>query len=181
MKFTYFFIKNFLNKKEIKKINSLINKVGKPFNKQAPTVKTSICHTIPYKEIHKIKDFKSIISWSNREAFALDLYENIFDTYDACVRNIYSSKLKGEYKWHFDAEPHQSNYTIKLTTLINLSEKPYEGGDFFIFDGKKDLIKEFKEPGSVLIFPSFYLHQVSPVTKGERITATIFVTGPKWK
>ncbi len=178
MKFTYFFMKNFLNTKEIKKINSVAKRTGKPFHKSAPTIKTSTCTTFPYAELNKIKDFKSAILWINREAFGVDLYENINDP---VVQNVYSSKHQGQYKWHFDSEPHQSNYTSKLTTLINLSEKPYQGGDFFIFDGKEVLIKELNEPGTLFTFPSFYLHKVSPVTQGERITGTIFMTGPKWK
>ena len=178
MKFTYYYMTNFLNKQEIKKINSLVNKIGVPFHRQAPTVKTSTCHSFSFEKLGQIKDFKKALLWINREAFGFNLFS---ETIDPPIRNIYSHKHKGQYKWHFDAEAHTTNYTTKLTALFNLSEKPYKGGDFYLLDGKELLIKELSQPGTLFVFPSFYLHKVTPVTKGERITGTIFMTGPKWK
>jgi len=179
MKYNYYFLKDFVNQKERQQINSLINEKGELFKEQATTVKTAVCHEIPYNLIHNIKDIKSAVNWINRQAFGVEVYSNIMT--DNFIRNIYKSSNKGEYKWHFDAEPHDYNFTIKLTTLINLSENPYEGGEFFYWDGKPVAIPEYQEPGTLLTFPSFYLHQVTPVTKGERITGTFFMTGPKWK
>ena len=73
------------------------------------------------------------------------------------------------------------NYAIKLTTLINLSVDEYEWGEFSLWDGGAVVIKPFKKPGTLITFPSFYLHKVNPVTKGQRISGTFFMTGPKWK
>ena len=66
----------------------------------------------------------------------------------------------------------------KLTCLLNLSEKPYEGGDFYLtFDNKKIKFKS----GEALIFNSLIAHKVSPITKGERITLTYWGIGPVWR
>lgn len=178
MKYTYYFIKNILNLTEIKKINSLIKEKGILFNKQAPTIKTSIAKEILYSEIDKIKNIKEIIYWVNREAFGFNIYTNIKDDF---IHNTYSSDKKGQYKWHSDGEFYSSNYTIKLTALINLSEKKYEGGSFYIFDGVPLKVKEFDEPGSLVVFPSYFLHKVTPVTKGIRYSGVLFITGPWWK
>jgi len=37
------------------------------------------------------------------------------------------------------------------------------------------------EVGKLLIFPSWFLHKVTPVTKGERISLSTWIKGPKFK
>ena len=181
MKFTYYTIENYLTKEQIKSINNTIETKGRTF--YAPSaedkVKTSICHQIDYKLIESIKDIKATINWINREAFGFDVYNQL--NTDQFIRNVYADINQGEYNWHFDADPHSFNYAIKLTTLINLSVDEYEGGEFFLWDGGAVVIKPFKKPGTLITFPSFYLHKVNPVTKGQRISGTFFMTGPKWK
>lgn len=181
MKFTYYIIENYLSNKQIKVINDLIDQKGKSFYSPSSTdkVKTSICHQIDYKLIECIKDIKGTINWINREAFGVDIYSQL--NTDQFIRNIYADINEGEYNWHFDADPHSYNYTIKLTTLINLSNENYEGGEFLLWDGKPITIKQYQKPGTLITFPSFYLHKVNPVTKGKRISGTFFMTGPKWK
>lgn len=178
MKFTYYYINDYLTKDEIKKINKEFNKDFKVFNKQAPTVKSSTAVLTKYDKIKKIKDIKKTILWINREAFGFSIYENIDDD---VIQNKYKASNRGQYKWHVDSEPYSKNFTSKLTTLINLSEKPYEGGLLKLFDGKPIHVKELDQPGSMIVFPSYFLHKVTPVTKGERISCTIFETGPWWK
>jgi len=178
MKHTYYFLKNVLSINEIKKINSLVKEKGVFFNKQAPTIKTSIAKEIPYSEINKIKNIKEIIYWINRESFGFNIYTNIEDGF---IQNTYSSTNKGQYKWHTDGEPYTCNYTIKLTALINLSEKKFEGGDFYLFDGVPIKVKELNDPGSLVVFPSYFLHKVTSVTSGTRKSGTLFITGPWWK
>ena len=65
--------------------------------------------------------------------------------------------------------------------LINVSTKKYEGGDFYICAGKEKHIKELNEPGNILMLKSHLLHKVTPVTKGERRTLTIFLKGPSFR
>ena len=89
------------------------------------------------------------------------------------------------YGWHVDqlANPltHKSKHingkTRKLSLTLQLTDKTkYEGGDFqfkWIEDSKKDLLNvitvdDAKDIGTVIIFPSFIHHQVSPITKGKR-------------
>jgi hypothetical protein len=86
------------------------------------------------------------------------------------------------YKWHTDQGPKlltTRNKNIKgkqrkLSLTLQLTEpSEYEGGDFQFkwFDGKKmktDTPKNAKELGTIIIFPSFTPHQVTPITKGTR-------------
>ena len=178
MKFLYYYISDYLKPDEIKNLNSRFNKKSEKFTKQAITLKTSKAVQMPYEELKKIKDVNYDILKINREAFGFDLYDNINDW---AVQNTYKSTNQGEYKWHTDGEDYDKKFTTKLTTLINLSEKKYSGGDFFLFNNQPMEIKELSKPGSLIVFPSFIPHKVTPVTKGTRISLTVFKTGGWWK
>ena len=67
---------------------------------------------------------------------------------------------------------------MKLTCLLNLSEEPYEGGDFYLAVNKEKL--EFGS-GDGLVFTSLIAHKITPITKGERISLTYWGDGPAWK
>ena len=63
----------------------------------------------------------------------------------------------------------------------------YEGGnlefDFGTLSGK-DRIKiceEIKPKGSIIVFPSFLPHRVSPITKGTRYSLVLWSLGPPWQ
>jgi PKHD-type hydroxylase len=62
-----------------------------------------------------------------------------------------------------------------LSCTIFLNEpKDYDGGELQIRLGDADL--KFKlQPGQAIIYPSDSLHQVIPVTKGERLVAITFI------
>jgi PKHD-type hydroxylase len=62
-----------------------------------------------------------------------------------------------------------------LSCTIFLNEpKDYEGGELHIRLGDADI--KFKlQPGEAIIYPSDTLHQVIPVTKGERLVAITFI------
>jgi PKHD-type hydroxylase len=100
----------------------------------------------------------------------------LFNDYQHCFYNIYEAKYKSNYDWHFDSS-RSDVYDMKLTVLINLSIKDYEGGDFHIFNENEYKIPDFKEPGSILIFKSYLNHKVYPVNKGERRTLTYLLMG----
>jgi len=65
---------------------------------------------------------------------------------------------------------------ISASLLLN-DESEYEGGDLIILD---EVVK-VKKQGTIIVFPSFMAHQVTPVTKGVRYSAVCWMGGPKWK
>ena len=89
--------------------------------------------------------------------------------------NVYGEN--GEYNWHIDRQT-RGIEDMKLTCLLNLSEEPYEGGDFYLAVNKEKL--EFGS-GDGLIFTSLIAHKITPVIKGERISLTYWGDGPAWK
>src|SRR3954470_16827286 len=62
---------------------------------------------------------------------------------------------------------------LSCTIFLN-DPKDYEGGELHIRIGDADLKFKLK-PGEAIVYPSDTLHQVVPVTKGERLVAITFV------
>lgn len=62
---------------------------------------------------------------------------------------------------------------LSCTVFLN-PPKDYDGGELHIRLGDADL--KFKlQPGEAIIYPSDTLHQVIPVTRGERLVAITFI------
>jgi len=69
----------------------------------------------------------------------------------------------------------QGTIRSDLSCTIFLNEpKEYEGGELRISLGDADLSFKLK-PGEAVLYPSDTLHQVVPVTKGERLVAITFI------
>jgi|TARA_R110000796_G_scaffold10230_2_gene34188 PKHD-type hydroxylase len=105
---------------------------------------------------------------------------------------------KGHYDWHVDcadepfAEDAHENFRgkiRKLSCIINLSDgDKFEGGDLFIAqdqsaspERKINRITELRKQGSVIVFPSYTHHKVSPVKKGKRHSLVAWSIGQPWK
>jgi len=90
----------------------------------------------------------------------------------------------GRYDWHTDmafgkkfGEDEQPR-KLSLTLLLN---DDFEGGEFQVNDGKEEMaITAPMQKGRVVLFPSFMIHRVTPVTKGIRKSLVVWVLGPKF-
>ncbi len=166
--------------KEVKEINKnlkkyIMNKDTTPFA-AGGVVKTSKVDAILWKNakkyLHKFNDF---IQLRNERVFGFHLFPE--NDYDWLFINRYS---KGEqYAWHLDSHTHCSS-DIKITALLNLSESPYKGGELEMNTGPITKAPEMDKPGNMIIFPSFVLHRITPVTKGTRTSLAFLLTGCRW-
>ena len=69
----------------------------------------------------------------------------------------------------------------KLSLSIQLTDpKEYEGGELFLYENEKGTEMK-KDQGTLILFPSYTLHEVKPVTKGERNSLVSWVTGKQFK
>ena len=69
----------------------------------------------------------------------------------------------------------------KLSISIQLSDpKKYKGGEFYLYNQDEGTLMP-KEQGTLIMFPSYTLHEVVPVTKGERNSLVTWVTGNQFK
>jgi PKHD-type hydroxylase len=69
--------------------------------------------------------------------------------------------------------------TRKLTTLAFLNDN-FEGGRLYLQIGHERIYPPQKA-GTVIVFPSFILHGVEPVTKGIRRSVVTWLVGPWFK
>lgn len=69
----------------------------------------------------------------------------------------------------------------KLSISIQLTDpKEYEGGELLLYGSEKPTVMD-KEQGTLIIFPSYVLHEVKPVTKGERNSLVCWITGKPFR
>jgi PKHD-type hydroxylase len=70
----------------------------------------------------------------------------------------------------------------KLSISIQLTNpEEYEGGELKLYEGEEEGIIMDKTQGTLILFPSYVLHEVMPVTKGERNSLVTWVTGNQFK
>jgi PKHD-type hydroxylase len=112
---------------------------------------------------------------ANRNAFNVDIDQPFDIQYTE-----YHSNKNGFYDWHHDVELNNTKaFDRKLSVVIQLDDpSDYEGGNFE-FKGIEN--PNFKPQGSVIVFPSFLEHRVTPVTSGIRHSLVTWVEGPPWR
>lgn len=94
----------------------------------------------------------------------------------------YTEEIKGHYDWHIDTNLARNSVVRKLTMIVMLSdpEKDFEGGELLVRLGNSETsLKQVQN--RAWIFPSWLPHKVSPVTKGTRKVAVVWVSGPEWR
>jgi len=66
----------------------------------------------------------------------------------------------------------------KLALTVQLSDpSEYDGGEFEVwFGGSEEFVEVPRQKGDVIIFPTFLMHRVKPITRGQR-KALVFWTG----
>lgn len=86
----------------------------------------------------------------------------------------------GHYDWHMDIGNGKFSRR-KISVTLQLSEPDeYEGGDFeFLLS--KDVTSLPRKKGCAIVFPSFFLHRVAPVTKGIRKSLVLWVAGQPYR
>ena len=85
----------------------------------------------------------------------------------------------GHYNSHVDTFHAHSDETRKLTVLAFLNDN-FEGGKFFL-NGAGTPFYPPQKAGTVLVFPSYMVHGVEPVTKGVRYSVVTWMVGPYFK
>lgn len=90
----------------------------------------------------------------------------------------YGEESGGFFDWHVDHGDGVTAARRKLTAIVQLSEAgAYDGGDLET-NADGHIRRADREIGSGLLMPSFVLHRVTPVTRGERYSLTLWAHGP---
>jgi PKHD-type hydroxylase len=86
----------------------------------------------------------------------------------------------GHYDWHLDIGPGSISHR-KISITIQLSDpEEYVGGDLQIMTGSEYTTVP-RGKGTVVVFPSFLLHRVVPLTSGNRKSLVLWVGGEHYK
>jgi len=103
-----------------------------------------------------------------------------FDIFGMYESFQYATYHKGHhYDWHMDTGV--GKYCRKISASLQLTEpSKYEGCDLII-KSNKDEIPAPKKRGQLIVFPSFLLHKVTPLTKGSRDSLVIWISGPPFR
>jgi|13_taG_2_1085334.scaffolds.fasta_scaffold34061_4 PKHD-type hydroxylase len=102
------------------------------------------------------------------------------DKLEALQIGEYDSNNSGCFKKHVDME-YKSQGFRKLSFSVQLSNiEEYEGGDLRLYGGD-DYDTAPKKQGTIIGFPSYVLHEVTPVTSGVRYSLVGWAQGPKFK
>ena len=90
-------------------------------------------------------------------------------------------EVGGHYRPHVDVQrPREMLRIRKLTFTLQLSdENSYDGGDLVIHTSPKPLMLP-REAGTLLVFPTYQLHEVTTVTRGSRESLVGWIHGPMW-
>jgi len=96
---------------------------------------------------------------------------------------IYESSENGHYDWHVDNIDSHNSSPRKLSVVIQLSDPDeYEGGELMFNFGSLEGDKiAVKKKGTIIMFPSYVLHKVAPVTAGVRRSLVFWVSGPGFR
>ena len=107
---------------------------------------------------------------------------------EKCQFTIY--KENQYYHWHQDSHNQMIDGNIrKLSVTVSLEDgDAYEGGNLEFDlrnrdDSKSHILSatEARAKGSIIVFPSFVWHRVTPITKGTRYSLVIWSVGPPFK
>jgi PKHD-type hydroxylase len=139
---------------------------------------------------------KSRIKWiSNSHNEARWLYTKMLDFAKTANANLWNFDLisspesiqyteyregGGHYGYHLDIGQGSASHR-KVSLIVQLSDpSEYDGGDFEILRGMNPE-KLPNTQGAVILFPSYMLHRVTPVTRGIRRSLVLWVGGSAFR
>jgi PKHD-type hydroxylase len=129
-----------------------------------------------------LRDFVARV---NAERFGFDLDERGSEDVFALIRY----QAGDRFDWHTDVGQTAPSNTRKLAFSLQLTpHEAYVGGDLqfaHMFLGSPDQgapqSQVFRPRGSLVVFPAFLTHRVTPLTQGTRIALVGWVHGPAFR
>jgi predicted 2-oxoglutarate/Fe(II)-dependent dioxygenase YbiX len=123
------------------------------------------------------------------------LYERVWDAAVECNQRFfgvdihgiegniqlarYDSNDRGFYDWHTDFGRVVPLRKISISIQLSASAD-YDGGDLeLLFD--RQPYRADRDRGTLIAFPGFVAHRVTPVTRGTRWSLVAWIVGPRWR
>lgn len=112
-------------------------------------------------------------------------FNNLFWKFDLtfieCVQFTRYDKTGNFYGSHMDIfyDPLEVR---KLSVSVQLSDpNTYKGSELCMFRRGTEWDPAPKQRGTIVVFPSYHVHQVTPLEEGERYSLVSWVAGPPFK
>ncbi len=184
----YYWFESGLTKEELIKFNNLILNleyhdatiIGDSVSgEKSLDVRSSKIKWIPHSNDWNwlYNKFQDMITEANDELWNF----NIYDIVEEIQYTEYHASDSGHYDWHQDIGPGDASLR-KISLTVQLTDSDlYEGGDLEIWQGGEVRDKTPRGSGIVIIFPSYMMHRVTPVTKGVRRSLVLWVGGEHYK
>jgi PKHD-type hydroxylase len=125
------------------------------------------------------------LNWAYRRLtdIIMDLNERFFkfDLFGATEGFQFTKYVAPDGKYGKHTDSAAGTLIRKLSFTLQLSDpNAYKGGDLCLyFEDKPQIMK--REQGHVALFPSYVLHEVTPVTQGTRYSLVSWITGKPFK
>ncbi len=188
----YYWFKNGLSEAEVNQVISLASEL--PEAERATTIgsedggstRSSMVKWIPQTDEWDwlYKRMMNLSKEANNELWKFDLKTAL----ESIQYTEYYASENGHYDWHQDIGPGDLPSKRKVSITIQLSEsEEYEGGELMICTGSNgtgqldnNMICQ-RGKGVAVLFPSYMMHRVSPVTKGVRKSLVLWVGGSHYR
>lgn len=133
--------------------------------------------TVRWINNHSVRDLLwEYVKESNIRAFGFDVYN-----FAELQFTEYHASEGGHYDWHHDVDwQGETPSDRKLSITVQLSDpSEYTGGDFQF--NECETPANAREKGTILVFPSYLQHRVTPVLSGTRKSLVAWFHGPRWR
>ncbi|MBM3481745.1 MAG: 2OG-Fe(II) oxygenase [Alphaproteobacteria bacterium] len=119
-----------------------------------------------------------VISEVNSSYWQFELSGLAYDDMPYLMR--YTGPRQDKYDWHIDMGRFHSA-SRKLSFSLQLTDgAEYDGGDLEFFNAAADRAT-FRKAGTMVIFPSYWMHRILPLTRGQRDVMVGWVHGPSYR
>lgn len=179
---TFYCDKNAFTEKELKKIDKIVSKlelndgiVGT--NKVDKSYRSSKISWIPLNDKNKwlYDKIGQIVNKANSEYWNF----SIIGMSEQIQYGEYQESEQGHYDWHLDLGGDLCRRKISVTIQLSNPDE-YEGGELQFMTSKK-ITDAPKGKGCTILFPSYLLHRVTPVTKGTRRSLVVWISGEPFR
>jgi|TARA_B110000908_G_scaffold161538_1_gene206017 PKHD-type hydroxylase len=183
----YYWYKNGFSKSQLTKLNDDLSTLkfqkavtfGETAENTSKKIRSSRVKWIPQDERFKwiYELMNKLIMEANKNLWNFDVHTML----EQIQYTEYLAEEQGHYTWHQDIGPGNASKR-KISVTIQLSEDDeYEGGDLEIWKGGTSIQKCERGAGVAVLFPSYMMHRVTPITKGIRKSLVLWVGGSHYK
>jgi len=152
---------------------------GQPAFRRDRRLRSMRQQTLPvFKDGFPLAQIAAAIGQANSDSWRFELTGLVAEDRPWLMR--YEGGRGDHYDWHVDLGQ-SINASRKLSFSIQLSEEgDYDGGDLeFLNLGLEP--GKLRRQGTLVLFPAFWTHRVTPTTRGVRYAAVGWVHGPSFR